>query len=195
MSGRLGRLPAKRSKVWPWLASLAVGLLTPFILRLQGRLWWCACGYLRLWVGDIWSSDNSQHILDPYSFTHILHGVIFFWALVALAPRLSLAWQLWWALLIEAAWEIAENSAFIIQRYRETTLALGYTGDTIVNSLADILMCGLGFWLALKLGFRRSVLLFVLTEVILILWIKDSLILNVIMLIYPIEAIKNWQVG
>jgi hypothetical protein len=92
-------------------------------------------------------------------------------------------------------WEIVENSEFIIQRYRETTASLGYEGDTIVNSLGDILMCGLGFWLALRLGFRRSLALFVVTEIVLLFWIRDSLVLNVIMLIYPIEAVKTWQIG
>lgn len=180
---------------WPWLAMAATVGLAVYLLEEQGRLWACACGYLALWVGDIWSAENSQQLLDPYSFTHILHGVLFFWGLAWLGPRLPLLWRLWLAILIETAWEVVENSEFIIQRYRETTLALGYNGDTIINSLADILMCGLGFWLALKLGPRRSLLLFVVTELVLLLWIRDSLILNVIMLIYPIEAIKSWQLG
>jgi hypothetical protein len=170
-------------------------LLTVFLLRSQGRLWICACGRVYLWAGDVWSSDNSQHLLDPYSFTHVLHGFVFFWLLALIVPRLSLAWRLWLAIAIESVWEIVENSEFIIQRYRETTASLGYEGDTIVNSLGDILMCGLGFWLALQLGFRRSLALFVVTEIVLLFWIRDSLVLNVIMLIYPIEAVRVWQIG
>lgn len=185
----------ERSKLWPWLATAAVFILAAVALHLQGRFWRCTCGQIYLWAGDIWSSDNSQHLLDPYSFTHILHGFVFFWLLAWGLPRLAPAWQLCLALTVEALWEVIENSEFIIQRYRETTLALGYQGDTIINSLSDILLAGLGFMLARQLGFRRSLALFVITELVLLLWIKDSLILNVIMLLYPIDAIKAWQIG
>jgi hypothetical protein len=113
--------------------------------------------------------------------------------LALIAPRLSTVWQLWLAVSIEAAWEVIENSEFVIRRYREQTAALGYHGDTIVNSLGDILVCGLGFMMARRLGFRRTLALFVLTEVALALWIRDNLTLNVVMLIHPIEAIKEWQ--
>jgi hypothetical protein len=188
-------LISHQKQLWPWLAMVIVLLLTVFLLRSQGRLWICACGRVYLWAGDVWSSDNSQHLLDPYSFTHVLHGFVFFWLLALIVPRLSLAWRLWLAIAIESVWEIVENSEFIIQRYRETTASLGYEGDTIVNSLGDILMCGLGFWLALQLGFRRSLALFVVTEIVLLFWIRDSLVLNVIMLIYPIEAVRVWQIG
>ena len=184
-----------RKNLWPWLAIALVLLVAVYLLDNQGRLWICACGQVYLWTGDVWSSDNSQHLLDPYSFTHVLHGVAFCVVLAWLLPRLAPAWRLWLALTIEATWEVVENSELIIQRYRETTAALGYQGDTIINSVGDILVCGLGFWLALQLGFRRSLALFVITELVLLFWIKDSLILNIIMLIYPIEAIKAWQVG
>src|SRR5215216_2580602 len=115
------------------------------------------------------------------------------WIVALIAPRLSAVWQLWLAVSIEAVWEVLENSEFVIRRYREQTAALGYHGDTIVNSLGDILVCGLGFVVAHRLGFRRTFALFVLTEVTLALWIRDNLTLNVLMLIYPIEAIKEWQ--
>ena len=104
-------------------------------------------------------------------------------------------WRLWLAISIEALWELIENSDFVIQRYREQTAALGYQGDTIVNSLGDILICGAGFLLANYLGIRKSLLLFLVTEVVLLLWIRDSLLLNVVMLIHPIEGIKEWQAG
>lgn len=184
-----------RKNLWPWLAILIVLLVTVYLLRSQGRIWICTCGQVYLWAGNVWSSDNSQHLLDPYSFTHLLHGFAFLWLLVLILPRLAPVWQLWLALLIESLWEVVENSEFIIQRYREGTVSLGYEGDTIVNSLADILVCGVGFWLALRLGFRRSLAVFVVTEIILLFWIRDSLILNVIMLIHPIEAIRAWQIG
>jgi hypothetical protein len=116
------------------------------------------------------------------------------WGLLALiAPRLSPVWQLWVAVSIEALWEVVENSEFVIQRYREETAALGYHGDTIVNSLADIFLCGIGFVLARYLGFRRTFALFVVTEVALAIWIRDNLSLNILMLVYPIDAIKEWQ--
>jgi hypothetical protein len=190
-----GLIALNRRRLGPWLAMAAVLAMAAYQLHQQGRLWICSCGYVLVWAGDIWSSDNSQHLFDPYSFTHLLHGFAYFWLLVLLLPRLDLPWRLWLAVLIEAVWETIENSNFIIQRYRETTLALGYQGDTIVNSLSDILMCGLGFALAWRLGFRRTLLVFVVIEVVLLLWIRDSLLLNIIMLIYPIEAIKVWQMG
>lgn len=177
----------------PWLAILVTCALAAYLLDQQGRLWICACGRVLVWAGDIWSADNSQHLFDPYSFTHILHGFVFFWVAAWLLPRLDFSWQLWVALLVEAAWEVAENSEVIIQRYREATLALGYNGDTILNSLSDIALCGVGVVLARYLGLRRTLALFVLTEVILIFWIRDSFLLNVLMLLYPIDAIRIWQ--
>ena len=180
---------------WPWLAIAAVVVLAAALLRLEGRLWICSCGQVWLWAGDTKSANNSQHIFDPYSFTHVLHGFVFY-ALLALAlPRLPMLWRLALSIAIEAAWEVIENSPAIIERYRQATLALGYEGDTVVNSLADILCCAIGVALARRLGFRRSLACFIVTEIVLVLWIKDSLILNVIMLIYPIEAIKAWQMG
>jgi hypothetical protein len=180
-------------RILPWLAIVAVLVATAYQLRGQGRLWWCSCEYLLLWSGDPWSSDNSQHLLDPYSFTHVLHGFVLCGLLAWLAPRLPPVWQLWLAVSIEALWEVVENSEFVIRRYREETAALGYHGDTIVNSLGDILVCGLGFVLARRLGFRRTLALFVVAEVALVFLIRDSLLLNVIMLVYPIDEIKAWQ--
>ncbi len=180
-------------KTLPWLAVVAVLIGAAYQLRSQGRLWWCSCDYLLLWSGDPWSSDNSQHLLDPYSFTHVLHGFLFCGLIALIAPRLRKAWQLWLAISLEAVWEVIENSRFVIERYREETAALGYQGDTIVNSLADILLCGVGFLVARRLGFRRTLALFVVTEVALAVWIRDNLSLNVLMLIYPIEVVKEWQ--
>jgi hypothetical protein len=177
----------------PWLAIVAVLAGTTYQLRSQGRLWWCSCDYLLLWSSDPWSSDNSQHLLDPYSFTHLLHGFVLCGLLALIVPRLSPIWQLWLAVSIEALWEVLENSEFVIRRYRQETAALGYHGDTIVNSLGDILVCGLGFVLARNLGLRRTLGLFVVTEIALAIWIRDNLSLNVLMLIYPIDAIKEWQ--
>jgi hypothetical protein len=181
--------------MWPWLASAAVVTAAVVQLRIQGRLWLCACGRVLLWSGDAWSADNSQHFFDPYSFTHVLHGFAFCGLLAWLLPRVPWVWRLALAISIEAAWEVFENSAFVINRYRETTLALGYTGDTIINSFGDIVACGLGFLLARRLGFRRTLLVFALTEIVLLIWIRDSLLLEILMLIYPVDAIKAWQLN
>jgi hypothetical protein len=186
-------LKTRMRRMLPWLAIVVILVGTALLLRSQGRLWWCSCDYLLLWSGDPWSSDNSQHLLDPYSFTHLLHGFALCGLLALIVLRLSAVWQLWLAVSIEALWELVENSEFVIRRYREETAALGYHGDTVVNSLGDILVCGLGFVLARHLGFRRAFALFVLTEVTLAIFIRDNLSLNILMLIYPIDAIKEWQ--
>ena len=180
-------------RVLPWFAIVLVLMGTVLLLRGQGRLWLCSCDYLLLWSGDPWSSDNSQHLLDPYSFTHLLHGFLLYGLLALALPRPSVAWRLSLAVSIEAAWELIENSEFVIRRSREETAALGYHGDTIVNSLGDIFVCGLGFLLAQRLGFRSALAVFVLTEVALAVLIRDNLTLNVVMLVHPIEAIKEWQ--
>jgi hypothetical protein len=182
-------------RFWPWLAALAILAAAVAQLRQQGRLWSCACGRVLLWSGDAWSADNSQHLFDPYSFTHVLHGFIFCGLLAWLLPRVPWAWRLVLAFAFEALWEVLENSAAVINRYRENTLALGYTGDTILNSFGDILACAVGFMLARRLGLRRTLLVFLLTEIALLIWIRDSLLLEILMLIYPLDMIKAWQMS
>lgn len=175
------------------LAIILAFAATAILLRLEGRLWICACGRFMVWTGQVCSSDNSQHFLDPYSFTHVLHGFLFFWLIAWLASRLRSSWQLVLAVVIEALWEVFENTNFIIDRYRSTTAALGYTGDTVVNSFGDIVCCLLGFIIARRLGLRCSLIVFFVLELILILWIRDSLLLEIVMLVVPIDAIRNWQ--
>jgi hypothetical protein len=194
MSG-MQNLGLRARKLWPWVAIVAVLFLAVFQLRNQGRSWWCSCHQYFLWAGDIWSSHNSQHLFDPYTFTHVLHGFAFCWLLMLCLPRVSVSWRLCLATLLEALWEVFENTEFVIQRYREETAALGYYGDSVFNSLGDILTCVLGFLIAQRLGLKRSLLVFVATEVVLLLWIRDSLLLEILMLIYPIDALKAWQMG
>jgi hypothetical protein len=182
-------------KLWPLLALVAVLVAATFQLRNQDRSWWCSCGQTFLWVGDIWSSHTSQHLLDPYAFTHVLHGFLLFWLLSLLLPRIPKLWQLSLAILLEALWEVFENTEFTIQRYREATAALGYYGDSVANSLGDIAMCGIGFLTAQRLGLRRSLVAFAVTEVVLLFWIRDSLLLQILMLIHPIDSLKAWQMG
>jgi len=172
-----------------------VAVVAALQLRRQGRLWWCECGRVLVWAGDAWGADNSQHLFDPYSFTHVLHGFVFCGLLAWVLPRVGWEWRLALALSIEALWEVVENSAFVINRYREATLALGYRGDTVINSAGDILACALGFVLARRLGLRLTLLAFALTEIALLILIRDSLLLNVLMLLYPLDAIKAWQMN
>ena len=179
----------------PFIAAGVLVAVAVVMLRLQGRVWWCQAGDYAPWSWEVWSTHNSQHIIDAYSFTHVLHGVVEFWLIGLIFARLPLAWRLFIAVLIESTWEVVENTSYVIQRYREATMSLDYFGDSVVNSVADIACCGVGFLIAWKLKFWKSLALFVVTELVLILAIRDSLIINVIMLLWPIEAIKNWQVG
>lgn len=187
----------ERRNLLSWAAIVAVFIGAALMLRLQGRLLICACGRLDLWSGNICSSDNSQHLLDPYSFTHVLHGFLFFWLILLLMKlvlkELRPAWQVVIAVSVEALWEVFENTNFIIDRYRATTAALGYNGDTVVNSSGDILCCLIGFLIARKLGWRRSLIVFAIAELILLAWIKDSLLLEILMLTFPVDAIRAWQ--
>ena len=163
------------------------------LLRVEGRSLICTCGRFAIWISDWCSSNTSQQLLDPYSLTHILHGFLFFWLMLLLFKRMPPAWQFWLALLLESAWEVFENTSFVINKYRNETAALGYTGDTIVNSLGDLACALAGFVVARQLGLRRSLIVFVLVELVLILWIHDSLTLQILMLVRPVEAIKSWQ--
>ena len=174
-------------------ASVLVLVLMIVALRAQGRLLICSCGYFAIWISDTCSSNNSQQLFDPYSFTHVLHGFLFFWLIALLFRRLRPGWQIWLALLLESAWEVFENTSFVINKYRTETAALGYTGDTVVNSLGDLACAMAGFIIARQLGVRRSLIVFVLIEVILILWIHDSLLLQILMLVRPVGALKSWQ--
>jgi hypothetical protein len=178
----------------PWLVILAVLGAAVAQLQHQGRRWRCACGYVQMWVGDAWGPQNSQQLFDPYSFTHLLHGFVLAGLLAWALPRLPAAWKLAMAIGLEATWEVIENSAFVIARYRATA-ALGYEGDTIVNSLGDIAACALGFVLARRLGLRLTLVAFAAVELALLVWIKDSLLLNVVNLIHPLPSIKAWQLG
>lgn len=151
-------------------------------------------GRIFLWVGGTTSPETSQQIADVYSFSHILHGLIFYCALTALLSRRNFPLLLVLCTLIEASWEILENSPWIIERYRRTA-ALGYQGDSILNSTCDILFCLAGFLAARKLPLWSSIALFAMIEFAMLATVRDSLVLNIIMLIYPVDPIKHWQLG
>jgi Protein of unknown function (DUF2585) len=186
---------SRRRDIRPWLA-IALALATQVgLLRAEGRRWWCACGQPTLWTGDANGPHNSQHLFDPYSLTHVLHGLILCGVLSYALPRLAPAWRLVVAVVVEVGWELVENTNFVIERYRTATLALGYQGDTVANSVGDVLSCVLGFVVARRIGLWPSVVLFAVTEAVLLVWIRDSLFLSTLMLIHPIDAIKAWQTG
>jgi Protein of unknown function (DUF2585) len=180
----------------PLISAFALMILMVVVLRVQGRIWWCKLGDYSIYVNEAWNSPHtSQHLFDPYTFTHILHGVLFFWLAGLIFSRVSAAWQFFIAIFAETAWEILENSNFIIEKYRENTASLDYFGDSIFNSVGDVLACGFGFWIALKLGWWKSLIFFLLVEIALLLWIRDGLLLNILMLIYPLDSIKHWQMS
>jgi hypothetical protein len=180
----------------PYLLSIAATALTSVLLFGQGRVWWCKYADSRVYVGEAWNSPHtSQHFLDPYTFTHILHGVIFFWVLTWLFPKWERGWRFLLAVAVECGWEVLENSSYIIEKYRENTASLDYFGDSIANSVGDVAASAAGYLVARKLGAWRSLIFFFLVELILLIWIRDSLLLNVLMLIYPSDTIKNWQLG
>jgi hypothetical protein len=183
-------------KLWaPVLSTIGLLGMTVYELHRQGRSWVCSCDHVRFWSGDVWSAENSQQLLDPYSLTHMLHGMIFYALFARLLPRVAFKRRLCLAVAFEALWEIVENSEAVIARYRGVTAAIGYHGDTILNSLGDILCFGLGFVAARRLGAVRGVIVFAVTEILLLIWIKDGLLLNVIMLISPSASIRAWQIA
>jgi hypothetical protein len=124
-----------------------------------------------------------------------LHGVLFFWLVNLLFQRFSFSAQFSIAIFAEAAWEVLENSNAIIEHYRQNTASLDYFGDSVFNSVGDVFACAAGFLIARKFGFPRSLAVFLVTEIVLLVWIRDSLLLNIIMLIYPLDSIKSWQIG
>jgi hypothetical protein len=176
-------------------AALAIVASMLALLRHEGRVWSCACGEIKVWSPDVWSRHCSQHLLDPYSITHHSHGLIFYW-LLAWTPgvrRLDVWWRWTIAVFLAAAWEVAENSAWVIDRYRTATMSLDYLGDSVLNSVADVGCCAAGFWVARALGWKRTLALFAATELLLLWLIRDNLTLNVVMLLWPLEGVKAWQ--
>ena len=165
------------------------------LLFLMGRPAICTCGEIDLWVSEVNSSRTSQMLADWYSPSHIVHGFLFYAAIWLVVRKWPVERSFLAALTIEAAWEIVENTPMIINRYREATAALGYTGDSVLNSVSDIAMMGLGFFFARRLPLWVSIAVVLVLELVPLLVIRDNLTLNVWMLLAPNEAIRAWQSG
>ncbi len=187
------------------ILSILIALAAVIILLAMHRPPICECGYVKLWHGQINDSGNSQHITDWYTPSHIIHGMIFYalgWFLFVKKGWFAntgwrgakgARWGLPLAVLLEAAWEVLENTPFIINRFRSVTANWGYSGDSVLNSAADIGWMALGFWLAMRLPVKLTVALALIGEVAAALVVRDNLTLNVIMLLFPVDAIAAWQ--
>ncbi len=178
----------------PYLATFMVTVATALILWGMGRVWICPCGWVDLW-GPVGSVEANMQLGDWYTPSHLLHGFLFYAGLWIVARRLSVGWRLVLATVLECAWEILENTDAVIQRYRDTTVSSDYIGDSVLNSLSDIVAMFAGFALARVLPVWASVLIVVGFEVLTAFIIRDGLALNIIMFIWPSEAILNWQTG
>jgi len=188
-SSLLDRIPPQTF----YLAVPAIIALQALILYTMGRVPICTCGTIKLWHGVVHSAENSQHILDWYSFTHVIHGFLFYFLLWLVLRRTPVALRLVLAVVTEGGWELLENSDFIINRYRAGTISFDYFGDSIVNSISDTVMMMVGFALACLLPVWSVVALAIVTELALAYLIHDNFTLNVIMVLHPVEAIKAWQ--
>ena len=190
-------LPHRRAVI----AAVVLTVLAAAILLAMGRVPICTCGTVELWHGSVQSSGNSQHIADWYAPSHFSHGIIMYffawllWVRWGLFSGKPARWALPIAVLVEAAWEITENTPMVIDRYRAVTASFGYSGDSVVNSVSDIAFMTLGFLVAARIPAWASVALVIGLELLTLWVIRDNLTLNIVMLLWPVEAIRQWQAG
>jgi hypothetical protein len=179
----------------PWWLTAGAIVMAAGVLLAMGRVPICACGYVKLWEGVVNGPGNSQHLSDWYTPSHLIHGFLFYWLTWLVAPRAPIGWRLLAAVAVEVAWEVLENSPAVIERYRAVTISLDYYGDSVLNSVADILTMVVGFLLAARMPVKLTVAVAVGFEVLTTLLIHDGLALNVLMLVWPVEAVRAWQAG
>jgi Protein of unknown function (DUF2585) len=177
------------------VGALGIVVLAAAILLAMGRVPYCTCGYVKAWHGVVMSSENSQHLSDWYTPSHVIHGIAFYALLWLWARHLPLHTRFLAAVGLEAAWEVIENTPMVINRYREATIALDYFGDSVLNSVADILAMAVGFWMASAVPVVLSLGFVIAMEIVVAFMIRDNLTRNIIMLVYPLDAIKRWQGG
>ena len=183
---------AKRTRFFLLLA-FGVVVAQAIILYAMGRLPICGCGYVKLWEGNAFGPGNSQHLSDWYTPSHIIHGFIFYFVAWAIFRNASVAWRFAVAVFLEAAWEVVENTPWVIDYYRNNTASLGYVGDSIINSVADVVWASLGFFIAWRAPVLVTVALALAMEAVAAYVIRDNLILNILMFIHPFESVKAWQ--
>jgi hypothetical protein len=183
---------SRHTTIFLILAMLAFAII---YLRFQGRVWWCQRGDWFPISFIVASPHNSQHVFDAYSLSHMLHGLLFYGFFWLFRKRMSFSCRLVAATAVEIGWELLENSPIIINRYRAATISLGYEGDSISNSLGDVLSYLIGFYIAAKVGLKWSIAIFLFVDLAMLWWIRDNLALNILMLLWPIDAIRKWQAG
>ena len=174
---------------------LGIMVVQALVLHLMGRVWICSCGTVRMWVGDIWSPELSQQLFDWYTPSHIVHGILFYGLLRLVLPRAPVPVRLLIAVGIEVSWEIAENSPWVIEAYRQQALAAGYTGDSILNSLLDTVAMMTGFAIARLVPWQATVALVLALEIGVGALVRDNLTLNVLNFVHRFPAIEAWQKG
>jgi hypothetical protein len=181
-----------------WRHGILIALIVLATITIEwwmGRLPFGPDGRFGWFEGDIWSAAQSQRVADPYAVTHLVHGFLFYGLLFLVARRQPVTTRLLAAITLEALWEILENSPIVIDRYRAVTIAQGYVGDSILNSVSDIVMAAIGFLLAWRLRVAVSLALVVVAEMLMVYFYRDNLTLNIVMLLWPIDAIREWQMA